>query len=514
MRGRGRSPVCLGLALVCLVATARRATSQAPSSLTGATQVLRAYDAITDARFDELALDRTCPPAPREVCQLLDAVSIWWQIQLDPLSRSRDAEFESRIDATIDATEAWARREPRRAEAWFYVGGAYGARAQWRVLRSQQLGAARDGKRIKDVLEKALALDPRLQEAYFGIGLYRYYADVAPAAAKVLRWLLLLPGGDRVDGLRQMLRARDAGQLLRDEADFQLQVIYLWYEHKVPEALALLRGLHSRRPHNPLFLQLIAETEDTYLHDVTASLRSWQALLDAAKAGSVARAELAEVRARLGLALQFDRMAETDLAIDHLRAVVARRPLAPVGALALAQLQLGQALDRMGDRTNAVAAYRAALAASGTADPLAVAPAARRGLRDTPSSAVTRSYRLSLEGWRAFQKGALTQADTLLGQALTLVPTDGTTRYRRAQLLTVQGNEEGALADLDAVLRAQDTTPPVLFAAACLDAARLYESRHDIARAIELYQLARDAFGADQRTVESATRALTRLAAL
>ena len=46
------------------------------------------------------------------------------------------------------------------------------------------LGAARDGKRIKDSLERALALDPRLQEAYFGIGLYHYYADVAPTAAK------------------------------------------------------------------------------------------------------------------------------------------------------------------------------------------------------------------------------------------------------------------------------------------------------------------------------------------
>ena len=55
----------------------------------------------------------------------------------------------------------------------------------------------------------------------------------------------------RVEGLRDMLRARDAGHLLRDEADFQLQVIYLWYEHNVPEALSLLRGLRARRPHRP-----------------------------------------------------------------------------------------------------------------------------------------------------------------------------------------------------------------------------------------------------------------------
>jgi len=46
-------------------------------------------------------------------------------------------------------------------------------------------------------LERALTLDPSLQDAYFGIGLYHYYAAVAPTAARVLRWLLLLPGGDR-----------------------------------------------------------------------------------------------------------------------------------------------------------------------------------------------------------------------------------------------------------------------------------------------------------------------------
>ena len=347
-----------------LLATAAPLGAQEPSGLTGAAQVLRAYDAIVDARFDDVRLDRTCPPAPREVCQLLDAVSVWWQIQLDPVSRTLDGTFESRIDTAITATEAWAQREPKRAEAWFYLGGAYGARAQWRVLRSQQLGAARDGKRIKDALERALALDPRMQEAYFGIGLYRYYADVAPTAAKLLRWLLLLPGGNRVEGLRDMLRARDAGHLLRDEADFQLQVIYLWYEHNVPEALSLLRGLRTRRPHNPLFLQLIAETEDTYLHDITGSLRSWQALLDAARAGTVARADIAEVRARLGMALQLDRLAEADAAVEQLRAVIERRPSAPAGAASQAQLQLGLALDHLGDRTAAVAAYRAAIAST------------------------------------------------------------------------------------------------------------------------------------------------------
>ena len=169
------------------------------SGLTAGPQLARVYDAILDARFDQIPglLTQTCGPslAPPEACQLLDVVSLWWQIQLDPKNRVHDEQFQTRSDAAIAAIEAWTEREPTRAEAWFYLGGAYGARAQWRVLREERLAAARDGKRIKSSLEQALALDPSLRDAYFGIGLYHYYADVAPAALRMLRWLLLLPGG-------------------------------------------------------------------------------------------------------------------------------------------------------------------------------------------------------------------------------------------------------------------------------------------------------------------------------
>lgn len=474
MTRRVRSALAFAIVVLVGMPDAQPAAAQSASSLTGAPQLRRAYDAIFDARFDEVPalLARTCPPAPPEACQVIDAVSLWWQIQLDPLSKVRDTQFQSKVEASIASTEAWAKRQPQRAEAWFYVGGAYGARAQWRVLRGERLGAARDGKRIKDSLERALMLDPRLQEAFFGIGLYHYYADVAPTAAKVLRWLLWLPGGDRAQGMREMLRARDNGELLGDEADYQLHVIYLWYEKQPRRALDLLERLRDRHPRNPLFLQLIAEVQDSYLHDLTASLRSWQALLDAAKAGRVAYPELADTRARLGAALELDRLFETDAAIEHVRTVIAAKPAAPYGAMAQAQLQLRHALDRMND------------------------PA----------------YRLSIEGWRALQRGELPAAARILGQALALRPDDPVTRFRHAQLLLAQKNDAAALTVLDGLVNARATTPPTFYASACLDAARLYERQRATARAIDLYRTARGVFGADRLTIDAADRALARLA--
>ena len=324
------------------------ASPAAAQGLTGGAQLQRAYDAIFDARFDDVPalLQRTCPPAPAEACQVLEAVAVWWQIQLDPASPARDPQFQSKVDAAIAATEAWTKREPQRAEAWFYVGGAYGARAQWRVLRTERLAAARDGKRIKEALEHALMLDATLNEAYFGIGLYHYYADVAPTAAKLLRWLLLLPGGNRTEGMQEMLRAREHGALLRDEADYQLQVIYLWYEKQPQRALDLLTQLRDRHPRNPLFPQLMAQVHDVYFPDLAASLRTWRSLLDAARARRVAYPELAEMRARLGIAGVLERMNDRDGASEQLRAVVAAKPIAPFGAFAQAQRDLARLTRR------------------------------------------------------------------------------------------------------------------------------------------------------------------------
>jgi hypothetical protein len=210
-------------------------------------------------------------------------------------------------------------------------------RAQWRVYRVERLAAARDGKRIKESLERALALDPQMHDAEFGVGMYRYYADVAPAVLRFLRWLLLLPGGNRVEGLQQLERAASHGLLVRGEAQFQIHVLYLWYENKWREALDLVRGLQGRYPHNPLFHQIEAEILDGYFHDPAASLRASERLLALARAGAVHRPALAETVARLNMARQLLALRQTTPAIAQLDAIIAAAPVAPAGALARAQ---------------------------------------------------------------------------------------------------------------------------------------------------------------------------------
>ncbi len=398
--GGGRSRP-LGLRPATLLACAttlwccQSATVHA-AGLTSAEPLAHAYDLILDARFDEAeqALRQACgasvSPAPAPACQVLQAVSQYWQILFDPEDQSHDAAFLATANAAIVSAEAWAARDPKRAEAWFYVGGAYGARVLLRELRNQLFAAARDGKRIHDSLQQAVTLDPSLQDAYFGLGLYHYYAAIAPTAAKVLRWLLFLPGGDRAGGLKEMAQTQNRGMLLQGEADYQLHLIDLWYEHQPMTALRLVEGLQSRYPHNPLFALRVAVIQSDYFHNAQASLQTYHAVLDAARGGRAAYPALAEVNARLGMAQQLDLLCESEQAIEALRAVIELKPSSPYSALARAYYQLGVADDRIGRRPDAVAAYRSALAAMPSDDRLQLGDRVREGLKRQP---ITRACR-------------------------------------------------------------------------------------------------------------------------
>ncbi len=483
------------------------------TGLKGGDGLARVYELILDARFPQIGaeLRRACGPAPPEACQVLDATALWWRIQLDPDSRAIDAEFSALADKAIEATEAWIEREPSNAEAWFYVGGAYAARVQWRVLREEKLAAARDGKRIKEVLERALALEPGLDDAHFGIGMYRYYADVVPAAARVLRFLLMLPGGNRKEGLAQMLKTREEGRLLQGEADYQLHIIYLWYEQQTGRALQLLRDLHQRYPGNPLFLTQIAEIEDVYEHDITASLEAWRTLLTAARTDRVNAPDIAEVRARLGIARQLDALAETDRAIEELERVVALKPDAPYSALAQAYLRLGEAHDRLNARADAMAAYRLASNNVPDRDPQNIRKEAADRLRRTPNARHAEAFRLSLDGWRKLEQKNVAAAAAALEEALVLNPRDPVARYRYGQVLLARREPDAALVEFDLAIREARLCPPPILGSVYLDAARLHERAGRTARALDAYQIASTLFGASDETQRLAARAIARL---
>lgn len=496
-----------------VAASAASAVRQGPRHLRGSDGLARAYDAILDARFDEVEaeLKHACPPAPSEACQLLRVTATWWRIQIDPDNRTFDQAFLSGVNAGIASAEAWAGRDPKNAEAWFYLGASYAMRVQFRVLRSEKIAAARDGKRIKQALERAVEIDPGMDDAYFGVGMYQYYADVAPTAAKLLRWLLLLPGGDKEQGLAHMLRTQASGELLRGEADFQLHIIYLWYEKRPDTAVALLKDLQARYARNPLFPLLVGDIQEGYFHDRSAALDTYESVLAAAEGGRVNLAQLAETRARIGIAEELDHLAETDRAIDQLKAVLEDRPAAPYSSRALAALRLGTAYDRMGQPELATTAYRSAIASAPPDDPIGVVDLANAALRHRPDPRAGEAYRLSIEGWRALQHRETAHAQSLLSRSLQLKNDDPVAQYRYGRVLVALGDDPGALVAFEHTQRLSATCPPTILASSFLDSGRVHERSGRRDRAAVMYRSAASVFGASAETKTTAQQLLARL---
>jgi tetratricopeptide (TPR) repeat protein len=363
-------------------------SAAAAAGLTSPEPLTKAYELILDARFAEVErqLKSACPPAPETACEVLGAVNDYWRLLQNPEDTSGDSALLTKIAASIESAEEWVDREPRRAEAWFYLGGAYGTRVLLRGLRAQYLAAARDGKRIHDSLQQTSKLDPSIGDAYFGLGLYHYYAAIAPRAARILSMLLLLPAGDRAGGLREMEQTRSKGMLLRGEADYQLHLIYLWYERQPVTALRLIEGLRSRYPRNPVFHLRLADTQGNYLLDHRGALQTYRSLLEAARADRVAVPALSQVHARLGMAQEMDALCDSSGAVEQLRAVIEQKPSAPYGALARAYYQLGVVHDRAGRRSDAIIAYQNASKANPRDDRLRLGENIRGALARAPAS--------------------------------------------------------------------------------------------------------------------------------
>ena len=518
IRARQAGTLMLACTALLLVAAASpRGTepfSQEPiRGLTQAPLLVRAYDLVYDADFAaaDAELKRACGPAPAQACGVVGVAAQWWRIYFDIDDRSFDDAFKARLDTVISACERWVAREPGRAEAWFYLGAAYGVRVQYHGHRFQFLPAARDGKRIKNSLEKALALDPDLDDANAGLGLYQYYADVAPSVLKVLRWFLGLPGGDRAKGLAQLRRARASGLLLKAEAAYQLHLVDLWYESKSSEAIEILADLHARYPHNPIFLLNAAQAHEVYLSDRAAALDIYKSLVDGARGGTLREPVLAETWGRLGAAAQWTALAEPDRAADEARAVIARRPAVPFGATAQAQLELGRALDRLGSRDQAMTAYRAAISAAPAGDPRSVRRAAQQGLSHAPDRVTAEATRLSLEGWRAFERGDASRALAPIDRAVQLRPDDGVHRYRRGRVLLATQDRVRARADFERALQARPLPPAPFVAASYYELGGIFETGSDRARALQMYDAASRAHGAAADTRILAQRALARL---
>src|ERR1051325_7603084 len=81
------------------------------------------------------------------------------------IDQGRAAMTRGDVDGPVDLLEKAVDQSPNSAEAHYYLGGAYGSKAQ----KANRFSAASLAGKTKDEFEKAVALNPRYVEARFGL---------------------------------------------------------------------------------------------------------------------------------------------------------------------------------------------------------------------------------------------------------------------------------------------------------------------------------------------------------
>ncbi|MGB7848794.1 MAG: hypothetical protein WBL63_24495 [Candidatus Acidiferrum sp.] len=196
---------------------------------------------------------------------LLEAEAQWWKIWCASaefkygmtMARHRDKvpADQGYLELTTKArslAEASIHRNGS-AQMRLYAAMADALAARLYGLRGESRAAARAGVRARENFLKAIAQDPTLSDAYMGLGLYNYYVDTLSTVARVLRFFMGIPGGSKEEGIRQLQRAIQEGQLTPPVARFYLAMNLHTYDRHYEEALEVIGPLVNKYPQNPLF---------------------------------------------------------------------------------------------------------------------------------------------------------------------------------------------------------------------------------------------------------------------
>jgi tetratricopeptide (TPR) repeat protein len=196
---------------------------------------------------------------------ILEAEARWWKIWWGSaefkyginMARHREKTpadqpyLDLAAKAYVVATANLATHES--AEMRLYAGMADALAARLYGLRAEGHNTARVGVRARENVHRALALDPELADAYFVLGLYNYYVDTLSGMARVLRFVMGIPGGTKAEGVRELQQAIGKGQLTPPLARFYLATNLHNFDQHYEEALQVMTPLREEYPENPLF---------------------------------------------------------------------------------------------------------------------------------------------------------------------------------------------------------------------------------------------------------------------
>jgi tetratricopeptide (TPR) repeat protein len=219
--------------------------------------------AIATAR----SIEQAQPNNP--VGYLLEAEGDWWKTycaacemkwgMLDAWKRDKKSEDDAYLALADRASDLARARiaQSDTAEMHVYIEIGWALKARLYSLLDQRRNVAHAGVAARSECLRALELDPDMADATAGLGLYNYYVDTLSGVARMLRFFMGIPGGNKEEGIRQMKIGMEHGVFLAVDSRFYLAKNLRTYDQQYEQAIAVGQPLVERYPNNPVFLLLL-----------------------------------------------------------------------------------------------------------------------------------------------------------------------------------------------------------------------------------------------------------------
>lgn len=182
--------------------------------------------------------------------------------------------FEQILDDSIDGIKRWIKQHPNDSNGYMGIGALYGLRALFNMRNRNWVTSYFAGRKAISNLEKSLELDPTYYDAYFGLGIYQYFAGTLPSVIKILARIVAIKGNPQ-QGVAYLNLARQKAHFTADSA--KLILIEVQNTRNSPfyapeKSLEYIRQLRAKFPTNPLmhYVEIICLYETGHYEDVTA----------------------------------------------------------------------------------------------------------------------------------------------------------------------------------------------------------------------------------------------------
>ncbi len=181
--------------------------------------------------------------------------------------------FEKILDDSISGIKRWIKKNPEDSNGYMGIGALYGLRALFNMRNRNWVTSYFAGRKAISNLEKSLKLDPTYYDAYFGLGIYQYFAGTLPSVIKVLARIVAIKGNPQ-QGVAYLNLARTKAHFTADSAKLILIEVQntRGSEFYAPEkSLEFIRQLRAKFPTNPLmhYVEIICLYETGHYDEVT-----------------------------------------------------------------------------------------------------------------------------------------------------------------------------------------------------------------------------------------------------